>query len=145
MAILIASICMQIELGYAATEEISYRLLDFNRRQFGDTKIANYAISIDRFLDRPQIEQLICQILQKEKPTYFSILSIEISYNLDKRIPPVLPNLDRELMKHLIAGYQWNIELPNDSLQLMIFRDVQGNFLDPPQFYDFDHTKACKR
>jgi hypothetical protein len=134
---------MQIELGYAATEEISYRLLDFNRRQFGDTKIANYAISIDRFLDRPQIEQLICQILQKEKPTYFSILSINISYNLAKRIP--LPLLGSEWMEHVIASYQWNIELPNQPLPLMIFRDVQGNFLDPPQFYDFDHTKACKR
>ena len=133
---------MQIELGYAAAEEISYRLLDFNRRQFGDTKIANYAISIDRFLDRPQIEQLICQILQKEKPTYFSILSIEISYKLDKRVSALL---EREWMEHIIAGYHWNIELPDQPLRLMIFRDVQGNFLDPTQFYDFDYAKACNR
>ncbi len=145
IAILFAAICLQQELGCTTAEELSYRLLDLNRRQFGDTKIANYAISIDRFLDLPQINQLICQMLRKEKPTNFSLLSIEILFGTNKPISGGLPSLEREWLEHIVATYSWSINLPNRPIRLVVWRDAQGNLLDPPQFYDFDHTKACKQ
>jgi hypothetical protein len=145
LAVLIAVIGVRQELGYSVAEEMPYRLLHSDWRQFGTTKIANYAISIDRFLDRPQIEQLICQVLQDEKPSSYAILSIVIFYNLEKWIPGGLPSLDSERRWHYIAGYLWNRDLPNRTKQLTVYRDVHGNFLDPPQFYDFDHTKVCKQ
>jgi hypothetical protein len=145
LAILISVICLQQEHGYASAEEISYHLLDLDIRQIGDAKAVSYSISIDRFLDHPQIEQLICQVFRKEKSSFYSMLSVLIFYDLDKYIPGGLPSLDRERREHTIAVYSWSIELPDQPLRLAVYRDVQGNFLDPPKFYDFDHAKACKQ
>jgi hypothetical protein len=145
LAILISVICLQQELGYASAEEISYPLLDLDIRQIGDAKAVSYSISIDRFLDRPQIEQLICQVLRKEKPAFSSMLSVLIFFGTDHYMPGGLPSLDTERAEHTIAIYNWSIDLPDRPKRLMVRRDGQGNFLDPPQFYDFDHAKACKQ
>lgn len=128
------------------TEEISYRLLKSDRRQFGkELSVANYAVSVDCLLDRPQVEQLICRVLQNERPAPFSILSIEIFYKLDKSFAAIgLESQGNKRRQYGLAGYLWNMKLPNQQDRLMVYRDVQGNILDPPKFYYFDHTKACK-
>ncbi len=126
-------------------EEISYRLLDSSTRQFGKMTTANYTVSVDRFLDRSQIEQLICEVIRDQKPAPSSILGISIFYNLDKAlVTGGLPSLERERLEHIIADYAWNISLPDKRDRLLIWRDAQGKLIDKATFHEFDHTKACK-
>lgn len=139
----IEAIGMQRNIGPAAQEAISYRLLDSSRRKSGDLIFADYALSVDRFLDRSQVERLICQVLRDQKPAPSSTLGISIFYNLDKAfVTGGLPNLERKRLEHAIADYFWNKSLPEKRNRLLIWRDAEGNLVE--KFYDFDHTTACK-
>ncbi len=139
----LAAAGLQKDIVSEQAKGIRYRLLELDRRQPGNTEIAGYAISIDRFLDRPQVEQLICQMLRNEKPVNFSMLSILIFYNLDAYIPGGFPSFDRERREHYIAIYRWALKIPVRPDRLVLYRDAKSNLLDPPRFFEFDHRKAC--
>ena len=143
LAVFIASICLQQEVRAEMSEAVSYRILDAPYNNIDNT-IINYSVSIDRFLDRSQIGQIICQVIRDKKPASFKILTISIYYGLDKWIPGG-PLFEREYREHIVAEYLWNISLPEKRDRLLLLRDAQGGLMEPPMFYDFDHTKACKK
>ncbi|MBZ5498690.1 MAG: hypothetical protein LAP85_20020 [Acidobacteriia bacterium] len=144
LATIVVGFGVQQNAGSGMPEKISYRLLDSSRRQFGDLSAVDYALSVDRFLDRPQIEELICQVLRDQKPAPSSALGISIFYNLDKAfVTGGLPNIEQRRLDHAIADYFWNKSLPDKRNRLLIWRDARGNLVK--KFYDFDHTDACKK
>jgi len=120
------------------TDDIPYRRLTW--RTQGGQGNGGYQISVDRFLDRPAIEKLICQVLRKEQYVPSPMLGVSIFYKLEK----LVMTLDgRELDNHTLAYYMWNEKLPNVQVRLWVNRDAQGNVFDVPRAYQFDHTQAC--
>jgi hypothetical protein len=102
-------------------------------------------ISVDSFLDRQQIEKLICQVIRKERPVSSWIFNITIYYKLDEVFATgVSPTLEKKLNDYIIAQYAWNKDIPGVQKRLWISRDLQGKPLSPLQAYEFDHTEACK-
>ena len=98
-----------------------------------------------RSLDCCDVERLICRVLFEQKPESFSGLQISIYHDLDEYIPPAgAPTLEAKLWDHALASYMWNVKLPDIKNRLMVERNTRGEDLNPPQFYDFDHTVACK-
>jgi hypothetical protein len=131
--------------GQAPTpSEIPYRLLSSGTpKPNSPVSTAGYSISVDRFLDRPDIEKLICQVLRKEKPPKSSILGVSIFYKLDKLFVAVGPNLEKALLDQTLAYYIWNVDLPDVRERLWVLRDAEGKAFDVQRGYEFDHTKAC--
>src|SRR5579884_1302979 len=64
---------------------IKYRLL--HSRPTDATKEAEYVASVDVPLGTPEIEGVICQIIEHEKPRDYRLLNISIYYALDEYIP----------------------------------------------------------
>ena len=143
LAILIAAIGVQQRVGSAMPEEISYKLLDPHGVHYGDESHVSYSVSVDVFMDRPQIEHLICQVLRDQRPASYSRLSIKIYYKLDRWIPSSFL-FEREEFEHGVAEYRWYVNLPDTRDRLVIWRDAQGKRIKLPEVFDFDHTKACK-
>ena len=145
LAIFIAAMGTQKEMGSEKSEPLSYRLLKSSQHQFGEIKAANYDVSVDRFLNRQQIEKLICRVIGDENPTSLSTLSISIFFKLDKMFATGgLRFLEKELLDRLISEYSWISSLPEKKNRLLIRRDAQGNVAGFQSFYDFDHTRDCK-
>ena len=89
------------------------------------------------------MEKLICRVIQKEKPENASRVSVSIYHKLEKYAPTGgLP--DAELRDRLVASYIRNARLPETQNTLVLVRDAAGNLLNPPQGYQFDHTKSCQ-
>jgi len=126
------------------TEELPYHLLHLDRGTIVGLTSVGYAVSVDRLLDRQDIEKLVCQVLLKEKPPKASMLSVSIYYKLNEYLlTGGLPNLEANLRNHALADYIWNMSLPAMRHRLLVLRDIQGELLPSPQGYDFDHTKGC--
>jgi hypothetical protein len=106
-----------------------YKLLRSPRQDRpGLPSLQGYDVSVDRFLNRPQIEGLICQVLLNEKPGPSSILGVSIYYKLSE-FPPLAIGGARELTEDRLAEYLWNISLPGARRRLIIDRDAEGNQL----------------
>jgi hypothetical protein len=142
LVLIVASICAEQKIGLAMSEEIPYRFLEPPYIDAKSTTI-NYQVSVDRFLDRLQIEQLICRVLRDHKPISFRELRISIFYKLDEWLfTGGFAPLERKYREHIIAEYWWTMSLSDKRDRLLISRDVKGNLV--PAFYEFDHTKSCK-
>jgi len=142
LAMLLASTAAQ-EKAAVNEEETSYQLLYSSASRPGRSSGVGYAVSVNRFLDRPQIEKLICRVLLNEKAGPSSILAVSIYYKLDKFDPAYDFFGQAKLLDHMLADYIWNASLPGVRKRLTVLRNVQGDRLDPPQGHEFDHTKAC--
>jgi hypothetical protein len=125
--------------------EVSYRLLKSYLPKASDRfKEAAFMVSVDRELDRSEVEALICEIVRNEKPAGFERLAIAIYHDLDEYIPPVgAPVLERKLAEHEVAHYWWNVGLTGSQQRLHISRDKDGKLLSPWKSYEFDHTTQC--
>ena len=118
-----------------------YKLLRSHRQdRAGIPSLQGYSISVDKYLDRPQIERLICQVILNEKPRSSSILGVAVYYGLSEL--PITINLTYDpTFEHRIAEYLWNVSLPGPRRRLIIDKDVSGNRLG--RGYEFDHTVGC--
>ena len=119
-------------------QETPYTVIRATRRDNlpGGSSLQGFDVSVDRFLDRSQIERLICQIFLKEKPRRSSILGVGIYYKLSD-----LPRVIGGTLENRIAEYLWNGSLPGERRRLIIDRDADG--VHVPRGYEFDHTAAC--
>src|SRR6266404_4278332 len=107
--------------------EIPYRLLWSDKLGEGDRSQIGYVVSVDRLLDRADIEKLICQVVLKENPLRFSWLAISIYHQLNDYMPPNgAPTLEAILRDHAVAYYRWNVSLPDSRNRLLLVRNRQG-------------------
>jgi len=101
-------------------------------------------VSVDRFLKSEEIEALICQVLQKEKPPSSSRLAVQVFYMLESfDSQAALFRPTAQFADHIVADYIWNAGTGHHRLILM--RDRDGVSLNPPLGFEFDHTDACGR
>jgi hypothetical protein len=132
-----------LEASHSAmiTQEPSYRLLHSSILTVGGAKVAGYTISVDDWLDRERVEKLVCHVLLKEKLPTSDMVSIGIYHMLDEyRLTGGLPQ--PKLLDHDMAQYIWNTN-PAVSDRIVLTRDIYGARLNPPEAYEFDHTKGC--
>ncbi len=103
-------------------------------------------VSVDKRLEKTDLEKLICELINTEKPQNYDMLSIGFYYRLDEYIPALEhPGLTRKHQEHLLGSYIWNRKLPANRHALAIFKDKYGkSFEGRPQFFQFDHFKDCK-
>jgi hypothetical protein len=105
-----------------------------------------YNVSVEQHLEVPGIKSVICQLIRKEKPGGYEILSLGIYYKLDRYIAEA----DRDVAdgarhrEQRIAQYHWNKDSPKDSRRLVVSKDAKGNSLPEWRYYDFNHTKSCR-
>ena len=105
-----------------------------------------YNVSVEQHLEVPGIKNVICQLIRKEKPGGYEILSLGIYYKLDRYIAEA----DRDVAdgarhrEQRIAQYHWNKDSPKDSRRLVVSKDAKGNSLPEWRYYDFNHTKSCR-
>jgi hypothetical protein len=131
------------EVQVTMENEIQYRLLNSCKPR-GPLPTVDCAITVDSFLNRKQIESLICQVVRKERPFSASVLTITIYYKLDEVFATgISPILEKKLNDYIIANYSWNKGIPGMQKRLWIRRDTQGAYVSPPEGLEFDHTKAC--
>ncbi len=125
-------------LAPALHAEIPYRLLraDFAKEGAREKEVA-FAVSVDRAMDRTEVEGLVCRILNSEKPPKYQILNIRVFVNLDEYIP------DDESSQ--LAWYVWNRTLPRVRGRLVMMKTMDGGTLDPWQSREFNHEKVCSR
>jgi hypothetical protein len=141
MALLVIPTCFQAPKS-TMQEEIHYDLLKPPYNKSGSTDIG-YMLSVDSFLDRQQIEHLVCKVIQSEKPASYSTLAIQVYYKLDRWIPGGIL-FENEYHEKYIASYGWVKNLPDRHRRLFVVRDAQGNLYERPKIYEFDHEKDCK-
>jgi hypothetical protein len=142
LTILIIAGWEQSEAQQRMVKEIPYRILSAGKA-YGSLDIIGYGVSVDSFLDRQQIEDLICQIIRKEKPPSSEILDVGIFYKLNEIFNPgISRELQSQLIDQYIAAYRWHKGIPGVRKRLWIYRDSIGNSLGP-KAYAFDHTSAC--
>ena len=131
----------------SATEpaDIPYRLLRSDLPKASDRmKEAAFAVSVDRPVNRADVERLVCQILVKEKPPRYQTLNIRVFVDLNEYTPAIdSPDLDSINEQHQLAWYVWNRTLPRVRGRLVMTKDIDGNPLDPWQSREFNHEKAC--
>src|SRR6185436_6342568 len=96
-------------LSQGREPEIAYRLLMSKIPGSGDrVKEAAFAVSIERQMNRPGVEALVCRILANEQPPKFEKLNVLVFLNLDKFLPDEPnKNADRQM-----AWYVWDSKLP---------------------------------
>jgi hypothetical protein len=141
--IFLAVLCGIPEQNTVIREYEPYRLL-YSQRPGANSPIRDfgYVVSVDSYLDRSEVEKLICRVIQKEKPVDATRVSISVYHKLEKYAPTGgLPNA--ELRDRLVASYIRNAKLQAAQNTLVLVRDTAGNSLNPPQGYEFDHTKSC--
>jgi len=128
--------------GFNMPEDIAYHLLTPTGTHTPARNTAEFELSVDRFLNRAQIEHLICQLPRNEKPPSSPRLYIAIYYNLEHWMPRG-ELFEAENYRYLIAKYSWASSVPKQPNRLSIWRDAIGNYLERPLFCDFDHTETC--
>ena len=105
-----------------------------------------YNVSVEQYLEASAIKNVVCQLIRKEKPSGYEILSLGIYYKLDRYIAEA----DRDVAdgarhrERRIAQYHWNKDSPKDSRRLVVSKDAKGNSLTEWRYYDFDHAKSCR-
>ena len=97
-----------------------------------------YFISVQNFLDQAAVENLICAVIEKEKPPQGVDFGIEVFQGLET-ITTIDLVLGGEVYKHDLALYNWS---PGHG-RLSILRDPQGVQLTPVRSYEFDHVHSC--
>jgi len=132
---------------YAAQGAVPFLLLSSS--DSGTTRNVRefeYNVSVEQYLDPSAIKSVVCQLIRKEKPGGYEILSLGIYYKLDRYIVET----DRDVAEgarhreRRIAQYHWNKDSPKDSRRLVVSKDAKGNSLTEWRYYDFDHTKSCR-
>jgi hypothetical protein len=119
----------------------TYRLLD---SQVLPQEGRAYVVSISKPLSVASLKVLVCRVVADEKPSDAHRLSIAIFLNLEQFIPSLNdPVLMKKNDSHRVAGYDWNIGLPNSKQRLSIAMDEAGKPLKKWMLVDFDHTKSC--
>ena len=119
--------------------QIPYRLLEADKTpDKGATKRLSYFISVENFLDKSAVEEVICEVIEKEKPQQVPELKIAIYQGLQTISISALV-FGGEPYEHDVAIYVWS---PNYS-RLSILRDPQGVRLTPIKIYEFDHVQSC--
>ena len=130
------------ELPTPQSPQTLYKVLRSHRQDRpGIPSLQGYSVSVDRYLDRPQIERLICQVILNEKPGPSSILGVAVYYRLSELPIAVFPADQARQLDHRIAEYLWNTSLPGARKRLIIDKDWNGNRVG--RGYEFDHTAGC--
>ena len=131
--------------GLYAAQAVPFLLLSSS--DSGTTKNVRefeYNVSVEQYLDPSAIKSVVCQLIRKEKPGGYEILSLGIYYKLDRYIA----ESDRDVAEgarhreRRIAQYHWNKDSPKDSRRLVVSKDA--NSMTEWRYYDFDHTKSCR-
>ena len=142
--ILLSLLAVRLQVEHEPTKpNVPYRLLYTGNVDVASSRKTDYVVSVDRFLDRSEIESLVCDIFAKEKPVTFSALWIWIFYKVDKYVNPFLANFDNEIFDRELANYGWNSNAPDASRRLTVLKDTDGHAYRPPKAFDFDHTHQC--
>jgi len=128
-----------------------YRLVHSSLPKSGDSlRNFDYAVSVDHWLDLQSIRNVVCHVVDVEKPTNYRSLMIEIYFNLDEYPEWIADGggdfIDpgqQKLAEHSISYYAWHVDLPDKKNRLLIARDAGGVRLASPGSDDFDHTRDC--
>jgi len=131
----------------AAQTAVPFRLLTSSDSGFSkNIREFDYNVSVDQYLEVSGIRNVICQLIRREKPNGYEVLSLGIYYKLDQYIAET----DRDVAdaarhrEQRIAQYHWNKDSPKDSRRLVVSKDAKGKSLPEWRYYDFDHAKSCR-
>lgn len=128
-----------------------YRLVYSKIPKPGDFRSFFYAVSVDHWLDLQNMRDVVCHVVDVEKPTNYRSLAIHIYFNLDKYPewfadggPGFVDPGQKQLAERSISNYDWNVvDFPEKLTRLMIVRDTRGEAFSTPRSENFDHTKDC--
>ncbi len=123
--------------------EIPYQLLKVTKPSDRDSGVGtrlSYFISVQNFLDKSAVENLICGVIEKQKPPQGVELGIQVFQGLET-ISTLDLVLGGEVYRHDLAIY---ISGSNYG-RLSILRNPEGARLTPIQTYDFDYVQGCPK
>jgi hypothetical protein len=139
--VLFAAVCL------AQLTDRPYKILSTEKSALGEhPRSVSIRVSVEKRLEKTDLEKLICELINTEKPENYDRLSIAFYYMLDEYIPPLEhQGLTRKQQERLLSSYIWDRKLPVDRYALAIFMDRYGkSFQGGPQFIQFDHFQNCK-
>ena len=113
-----------------------YRLLASGNDSTG----AWYVVSVQTPLRAPAMKALICEVVRREEPGHYRVLTVDVFVGLDSWIAPVGhgdTETNRKQLEYWIGHYIWSVELPKSKIRLFAVREHR--------FENFDHFRDCKK
>jgi hypothetical protein len=112
-----------------------------------DRSIRRFDISIDRHVDRNDIEELVCRFVRNEKLETYKRLSLYFYYNFDKFVPDIEDPIQRQKnVEHYLGSYTWGEYWAKrkGGGTIYIVKDKAGKELPRPQTFPYNHLKVCR-
>jgi len=127
-----------VQVGSPKAAAIPYRLLDVKAPANVSPERLSYFVSVQNFLENSTVEELICQVIDKEKPAQGRDIGIAV-YQGVERLSFADLVFGGEHNNHDIAIYLWS----SGYARLSILRGPHGERLTPIKIYAFDHVTNC--
>jgi hypothetical protein len=124
---------------------LSYEILKRYEPEPGDQpRVLHYVISLNEYIAREQMEELICEIASVEDPVQYDVFRSFFYYQLTEyRVYVMDGPAATEQAERAMGSYGWNRRLPGNPHALQLYLDLHGERLEKTLEYAFDHLKDC--
>jgi hypothetical protein len=130
------------------TKKVKYRLLwDWDQLFGPDPGFKRYDISVERWVNKEELQALVCSVVRDQHPSDYHTLRIIFLYDYDDYLPSLGddPNARRRYYEHSVGYYFWNDYWAetNGGGRLVLSRDEMGDEKGGQEVF-FDHLKCDK-